>query len=474
MRLVWSNYYVIAIVVLTISATYYTLLSVRHLSWIFASGDMGDWLTASALWVVPQPPGSPLYIILGHLLALLPGDLVTKMTLLLSVLPGAVTVAIVYLVVFKQTKSKLISTASATILLGCGVFLSQASILEEYSIAVMFLTLGFYCNQHGNRELTVLFLALGTAVHVVVLVVALLWLFVIGREEARQYLKLMPIFVLYGILPYTLILAIMAWSPDPPFFAGWGLSVTSVREYLSTAGVAGTITILDFPKRLWDASAIVTWSFGLALIPMVMWLWKTSGPVKRILAATILFPLWYYLTAQDPTTWTYLAFAAPVIAIGAGFGIANLSRRHVYIVGVVALGLVIANVALLNANSLDNASPNARECYQEVMAMPDGSAVLTERGGFDTFAVFYAMSQGKDVVPVFFGNATTSDNYRNYTRWLLGKFGIEGSNDAKIMRSAAGQGRPLFLQRQRLNYADGLGVAVQKSTNQYFVPVTAR
>lgn len=402
---------------------------------------------------------------------MLPGNQIIKMTLLLSALPGAIIITIVYLIVLKQTKNVLISVVTSAILLGCGAFLSQATILEEYSIAVMFLTLGFYNYQRGNRKLTVLFLALGTAVHVVVLAVSVLWLFVTGREEARQYLKLTPIFFLYGILPYALMLAIMAWSPDPPFIAGWGLSVAGVREYLSTAGVAGTITILDFPKRLWDASAILAWSFGLALVPMVLWLWKTHGPEKRLLAIVVLFPLWYYLTAQDPTTWTYLAFAAPLVAIGAGFGLANLSRRHVLLVGTVALILVIANAALLNADRLDNADPRAGVCYQEVMSLPDHSTVLTERGGFDTFVLMYAMSQGKDVVPVFFGSATTSESYRNYTRWMSSKFSVIGSNDVELARSASSQGRQLFLQKQRIDYADGLHLKVNKSTNQYFAPV---
>ena len=86
---------IIPFIVFAISFIYYSILSSKVYTWLFASGDSGDWLAASNWWIVPQPYGSPLYISLGHFLDLFGGDLVVKMTILLSCLPAAITVMLV-------------------------------------------------------------------------------------------------------------------------------------------------------------------------------------------------------------------------------------------------------------------------------------------------------------------------------------------------------------------------------------------
>ena len=124
--------------------SYFALLSSKTYTWVFVSEDAADWLACSTMWMVPQPLGSPLYILLGQFLNILPGDLVIKMTMILSCLPSAITVTLVYLIVRHLTNKESIAITSAMVLAASAIFMSQSTILEEYALAVMLLTLGYY------------------------------------------------------------------------------------------------------------------------------------------------------------------------------------------------------------------------------------------------------------------------------------------------------------------------------------------
>ncbi|MCJ7761443.1 DUF2723 domain-containing protein, partial [Candidatus Bathyarchaeota archaeon] len=128
------------LVIVAVAIGYYAILAAKQWTWMFVSGDSGDWLASSTIWMTPQPFGSPLYVMLGQFLNLFPGDLVIKMTMMLSVLPAAITVAVVYLIVRARGHGQKLALLGSGILLACGIFLSQATVLEEYTLASMFVT----------------------------------------------------------------------------------------------------------------------------------------------------------------------------------------------------------------------------------------------------------------------------------------------------------------------------------------------
>lgn len=446
----------VAVSIFVAAFCYYAFLSSKTYTFAFASGDAGDWLAASTWWIVPQPPGSPLYITLGHLLSALPGDLVVKMTIILSALPATITVAVVFLIVKRRTEHTWAAVTASLVVLGATIFLSQAIVLEEYALATMFLTLALYAHTEHRTGLTALFLGLGTAVHVTVLAVAVLWWIVSGRNEARRTAKYIPILVISGILPYALILWLMA-SDAPPLIAGYGLSLTVLREYLGTSSVAGTLTIVDFPVRLYDAVSVISVSFCAAAVPAVLWLVKKGEGLRKFVLAGVAFFLWYYLTSQDPTTWTYLTMVTPLVAVAAGEGTLLLSPhlRRILIAWLLVV-VVINGIAL---NQWNGAEQWAAKAYDNVAELPSRSAVITERGGSSAFTAFYAMTQGKDIVPIFVGDSVSSESYRNYTTWLRDRYGLVGSNDRDLIRAAGAQERTLYLQIERWEYLDGLGLA---------------
>ena len=429
------------------SFLYYLFLCCKDYTWIFASGDSGDWLAAANMWLVVQPYGSPLYILLARAISFLPFSLPAAMTILLSVIPSVITVVFVYLITVKISGKKILGITASVVLLGSAVFLSQSTILEEYALAVMFVTLAYWFYLKDKKVLTALMLGLGTAVHIVPLAIAGLWM-LLHLKQLKSWIKPIIVYIISGILPYLFILWLLAGNGFP-FFGGYGLSLSSLSSYLSGSGVFGTLSIFKFPDRIVDFTAIMLMSFGLAIVPAVAFFKKRPWEMwQKLIFIVIFFSLWYYLTCLDPTAWTFISYASPFIAITAALGIAKLNKfglTQLVIVGAIALMLV--NSFALNATLLNKNEPLAVNYYKQVMQLPDDSVLLLNRGGAESMAIIYAISNGKDIIPIFFNNADCADNDRdkNFAKWLQDKHGLKGLTTQELAASALMQDKEVFI-----------------------------
>lgn len=422
-----------AVFIGALSFLYYIFLSAKTYTWLYSSGDSGDWLAASNMWIVPQPFGSPLYILLGHLVNSIEGNLPVLMTVLLSCLPSAITVALVYLITKHFTNKDGYAITASLCLLGCSIFLTQSTILEEYALAVMFTVLGYYFYLKDRKALAVIALGLGSAVHIVVIPITVLWL-AVEYKNWRQWFKLIPFYVLFGLVPYMLILWLFTIDTIP--FLANGLSLEALNAYTGSSSVVGTLSLFDSPERLLAFVSLIIMSFGLALIPFIKGL-NTKVNYCKCAILAILFPMWYYLTCLDPTTWTFMMYACPFIAIFIGIGMSRISSdklKTAVIIG--ALLLVILNSVFLNASNLVKTDKydTAMEYYNELMSLPDGSAVVINRGGFEGMSLFYVISEGKDLIPVFFTNYGYEDNilYQNYLEWINYKYQSDANNTEEL------------------------------------------
>ncbi len=410
----------IALLIGAAAFAYYVVLSAKTYTWVFMSSDSGDWLAASNWWFVPQPYGSPLYILLGHFLNLFPGDLVIKMTIVLSVLPSAITVMLVYLIVKRLTNRQSIASASAAVLLGSAVFLTQSTILEEYALATMLLTLSFWTYINSRRYWTALCWGLAVAVHVFVLGAILFWLIIEWRTYTKPLLVITaPIIAAF----YGFILLLM--FQDTPRLLGGGLNVYSLKQYLTvtTGAILGQLSIFEAPKRLLLTSQLVLMSFGLALVPLVKSVKKPISKPIAVALGIILWTFWYQITNIDPSAWTFITYASPFIAVLAGVGLLRLGKFHLRLVCAGALVLILANSAFLNANNLTNDRPLATDYYEALQELPDGSIVLTNPGSH-SLGLFYAMSEGKDLVPLVYPYMDDW-NFFDYGLWLHQTYDIE-------------------------------------------------
>ncbi len=379
---------------------YYLALSAKTYTWVFASSDSGDWLATANWWMVPQPYGSPLYIILNRLIGLLPGSQPLNLTILLSSLPSAITVVLVYLIVKYLTNKVSIAVISSLVLLGSAIFLSQSTVLEQYTLATMFLTAATYSYVKGNRMLTMILLGLGSAVHIFIGTLLIGWII---AEWSNWKVWLKPA-VAYGLIvgvSYSFILFLMAI--DTPRLLAGGLNPNSIISYFTTTtgAILGQLSIFEAPTRLLYVGALILMSFGLALIPITLSLKRPIRKPVILLSGIAVITLWYYGTNIDPAAWTFITFASPALAIVCGIGLHRMRPHYKYVVALGAIVLLVLNGMFLNANILTNADPRASAYRQELQNLPDNSIVLVMPGAY-SLGLFYAISEGKDLVPLVY------------------------------------------------------------------------
>ena len=472
-RITWIEYWIrrhantIAISMLFIASfLYYSLLSAKSYTWVFTSGDSGEFMAMAHYWSAPHLYGMPLYQALSHGVYALGGDLAWNMSVLLSALPAALTIIITYLIVSHIANNRWIALVSSMVLLGAAVFTTEAQVIKEYSLAVMLLTLSFYFYIKGHKALAVISIGLGSAVHMVVVAIAVLWFLL----QWRQWYKYIPLYVVFGVLPYGLTLWELS-NNSPPFLAGHGLSFETINAYLGFTGIAGGLAATAAPARIWAEIRVIIISLGLALVPLFVGLNKPWNITSKMLIVAIAFPVWYYLTCMDSTTWTYLCFAMPFCAIAVGIGLQRLRGYHTQVILVGAIIMIAMNGYFLNSSRLDAQESTAKSYYAAIMDIPDGSVVTVHRGGFYGSGLFYAMSNGKDVIPVYYRYEDEKNIlWWQYIDWMHEQYPLSGNSTQAMIASALEQDIEVYAF---VPFVEGWEqIFDYEPYNQYFVKVT--
>jgi hypothetical protein len=364
-----------------------------------------DWFASAKLWMNVQPYGSPLFVLIGHLMNLIaPNNLPLIMTVVMNVLPASIAVATTYLIVKKLTTSKL-ALVSVLVLLGSALYVTQSTILDEFAISSMFVTLAFYFYIQDKKKLTVLMLALGSAIQIIVIAISVLW-FIVHVTQLKKWWHTFWIYLVVGLLPYAMVLILM-YLPTPRLLAGH-LSLAGIDNYLGATGTVGSLSLYQAPQRLLQFLQIMCISLGFAIVPMIVGLKGIFKQPLYILLGliTICFVLWLYLTDSDPATWHFLPIAYPLIMIFVALGLNKLSQTHLKVVFVGAVVLVLVNSFFLNANVLNNQYPLATDYEKSVESLPDGSYLICNSGGEYGLANYYVMAQGKKFLPLFYSSTT--------------------------------------------------------------------
>ena len=422
--------------------------------------DSGDWLSSVLLTMTPHPYGSPLYILLGKALNVLPFNIVNSMTVVLSVLPAAVTVGLVYEVVkkavsvstpFGKHKDTLcrkltkethnVALVTSLVVMGCAVFLTQATVLESYSLTIMLLTAAVYFHQRGNTRLWLLMLGLGTAVHIIIGVITLAWM-VIEKNRWQTWASHLWIFALSGFAPYLYTLWTM--SLDTPKLFGGGLSLDGILTWAGGTDRIGTLAVVDAPKRIWQLGLVMLSSFGLALIPMMKGIRERNGLKLGLLSFSVVFiAVFLYVTNLDFTTWTYLLFGLPFFAIFIGYGLTKMKRYQVQAVLVSAITLITFNAYFLNAHLATAAEPMAQQYEAALMSVEDGAAILIPSGSTTGSGFFYVMSK-KDLIPIVLNANPPNVNYKAYTEQVNRKYQLEGNTTLELTQDALLKSIPVY------------------------------
>jgi hypothetical protein len=262
-----------------------------------------------------------------------------------------------------------------------------------------------------------------------------------------MWLKMLPIYIVTGICPYLLILWLLA-GDYPQLMAGGGLSLGIINAYLGNSFVVGSLSIYALPERLLAFSALIIMSFGVALIPAVNAFRKPFSTEVKMIIITMGFPIWYYLTCLDPTSWTFMTYSCPFIAIAAGIGLSKIkSNGLIWVAVTTSVVLILFNSIFLNAAKLANREPIAMSYYNEVSSMEDGAVIVTYRGGFEAMSIYYVYSEGKDIIPIYFAdkNYDTDILYQNYRLWIYKEYGIEGENTQEMVQYELDKGKTIYI-----------------------------
>lgn len=95
------------------------------------TGDSGDLVTAAAVGGVPHPPGYPLYSWFGWLLSHIPISTVSWRLTLLSSVPHAITVGLVYALIYRMTKKNVIASIFGAVSLSANYLFFLYSVTPE-------------------------------------------------------------------------------------------------------------------------------------------------------------------------------------------------------------------------------------------------------------------------------------------------------------------------------------------------------
>jgi hypothetical protein len=423
--------------IFAVALAYYAALSAREYTWVFQSSDSGDWLMTSNWLVVPQPYGSPLYVLLMRLLGTLPGNTAIWATILLSCLPSAVTVTLIYLAVNKLARNQGIALVSAGVLLGSAVFLTQSTVLEEYALTTMLLALGFWMYLNERRHLTALCWGLAASIHVFVLGAVLFWLII----EWRRYLKPFAAVTVPIVAAFYSYILLLMYLDTPRLLAG-GLNMYSLKQYLTVTGgaITGQLSVFEAPKRFLLTGRLLLMSFGLALVPLTTAFKRPLTKPALVCLGVVAWTLWYQTTCLDPLSWTFITFASPFIAVLIGIGLSRLSRTHLKYVTASALVLMAVNAAFLNANTLTNEKPLAMDYYHELRGLPANAVVVAEPGAY-SLGLYYTMSEDRpDLIPLvypYIGHAGDAWGFNDYRDWLNRTYNLGLDDDFDVLTAIA-------------------------------------
>ncbi len=323
------------------------------------TGDSGDVVTAAVVHGVPHPPGYPLYTFLGYLFSLVPVYTPSWRVTLLSSLPHAVTIALVFVIVYRLTKSRVAGVFACLVLLGNYLFFLYSVTPEVFALFdLFFVLLLLECIQYNAvRSLGMLsFMALtfGLALthhHVILFMLPVLMYYVVRVGFPKKFgvreVGTIVIFFIFGLLPY--IYAPIAGSTNA--IINWDTPTTWARFiHLVTRAdygsfVSGGVIGHTLFERFVAIKAYVSFvsldfkSVGIVLSVIGLWrLWQRDRVFAKAVGLLLfIFGPFFFFYASFPivgrfTLGTYERFLLPsyclyAILIGIGYDYLTRSKK---------------------------------------------------------------------------------------------------------------------------------------------------
>jgi hypothetical protein len=311
-------------------------------------GDSGE-LTAGAFSLgIPHASGFPIYSLLGKIFCMIPlGNIGFRMNLMSAVF-SAVTVGLVYAIIFKMTSSALSSAVAALYLAFMPLFWSQTVFAEVYPLHTFFVALMirllWWWDENKEFPCLLLFvfitgLSFGNHMQTVMLAPPVLYLIISGDKRAllnvRNFITISLVFSLslslYIYLPIrTEAGAAIHWG-DPNTIERFFAHVTT-KSYRESIVFGATPS--EYLSRMGEALGVVITQYGILLI-LALWGWL-KVPLARwrmFFTAVVFFDLLYTVflnvVSFEITPFTLPTSIVLAILMGVGLGdVLRVIRQH--------------------------------------------------------------------------------------------------------------------------------------------------
>lgn len=412
--------YKLEAIVLIASCVYFAVMAAPDMSWINVDSDGPTYLTSAKYLTVSHATGAPLYNLLNAaVLRIFPFGTEYWRLCMVSAIAAGFTCLLLYLLAKRYTTSKWKALIAPLVYMASGVVVSQATILDTYSLITFMSVLAFYFHVKGMDKAKYITLGLGIGIHHLILIpLGVLWIADLARniqrKKAGEKVKLLrPVMFLwlFGFLFYLYV----PLANRAPF--NW-IEGTEFKHYLGyffgQGGLIGGLSILepDGMQRLYDFVGISALSFalsGLLIVPGLFNVFKKKDYEGILIAYLMFFPMLYYATDMAPQVYTYMtpafAFGGLLAVKGAeSVSIGAIKKYAPVAVGLSSIALIGFNLQTYDIGRTLDQDLQCKVYYESLDQLPKDSYLWLDQGGWwrDTIWL-YNQDTGSNItiLPVF-------------------------------------------------------------------------
>jgi hypothetical protein len=408
----WIDVRVAAVAAVSLAVfAVYLRTAARTITWANGGADGAELSAAAYVLGVAHPPGYPLYLLVGHLFALLPiGEVAFRVTLL-SVVSGALAAGVAAAIAAALTDATDFRAALAGVGAGLGLALaplywSQATIAEVYALHGLFVLLGIAAlvawRPGRDRVLVALALILGLGLgnHLSLALLAVAAVPFILLADRRLWCR--PVAVL-AVAAFLLGIGVYLYLPvraaaDPainwgaPRDAGAFLAHVTGAQYQGYAGLRPPEEVVGRASAIAGIlAAQLTWPGLLVALLGLSELAVRRPMLTRALLVYVALTLVFALVYHAEGGQVYLLPVVIVLSLGVGVGLAHLARTpQRALIGAAALVGLAAWQLGTNWTALDISGDQTAASYaRDTLANAAPGGVLHTERDEQTFALWY-------------------------------------------------------------------------------------
>lgn len=370
------------------------------ITWMNTDSDGAHYMLAAKYLTTAHHMSAPLYLLLGHAFLWLPFGTEAWRMGLMSVLGTLGSTIFIYLILRHllkdNPKARLYSIISCLVFGGSALIISQSTIVETMTLAMMCGLGAYYFTIRQKWTISSVMLGIGLAIHPFLAFIVWAVLF-IAKKEMRNWKRYMVTIAFFAFYLYIPIVKMVGND-----LGMWG-NTSASGFFGGTLGMVmmlvGGLSMWDFPKRAIDTLLILLASFGFGIVPLV-WHFVKVGKGRGSLLWLVLIPVIFFAINLSMQTYVYMIVAIAFGSIAIGLGLSKVKWQWAIATLVIAIGLMGYNANYFDiGRSLDSEMSAMKFYNEELPKIPDGEIFM---GGGWTWAMVYLYNkeEGRNIIPV--------------------------------------------------------------------------